>query len=112
MLNLYTLNDKLSLLNGVKQDPEMERILATKKGRMVIACSMVSPVKFCNAPHKYVDDIYYVKINDNWLSPEEFEEHRKQIQLKIMQKNMQNCGLTEEDMNITEEKLLQWEKDV
>lgn len=113
MLNLYPLDAKLSIAMGAidKQTPFMQRVLATKKGRLVIACSMITPVKFCNAPHKYIDDIYYVQINGDWLNPEQLENHRGSIQKEICHKNMINCGLTEDDLNITEEKLLQWEAD-
>lgn len=111
MLNLYTLDAKLGMLGGIKQQtPFMQRVLATKKGRMVLACAMKTPLKFCSAPTKYIDDIIYRKIKEDWLNPEQFEEYKNLRQKEIMQSNMKSCGLTEEDMKITEENLIEWEK--
>ena len=88
----------------MKQEKSLlNRYLETTKGRQIIACSMVSPVK--RSPI-YKNNQAFYKINDRLLNEEQIKEYDLEQAILFRKSSMEKYVLTEDDMVLTEEKLV------
>lgn len=87
----------------------LDRYLKTDKGRKIIACSMINPIKLCQPIYK--NGIVYYRINGKLLNPEEVKVWENEQQKIYKKQTMEKYNLVEEDFQLSEEKIKQIECD-
>lgn len=97
------MNKKESLLN---------RAIKTTKGKQVIATLMHCPIKICG-PSKIINGEIYQQISEDgkFYSQMELKKWKENKQKQHQINAMKTFNLTEDDLKLTEEKIIQWENE-